>query len=288
MGVELKGVSIGAADGAVVVELEDEAGLRGAGDAADDAAGAPVDLGRFGRVEVELRARLQGALDDGLDSDSRLAGLAQPLARAAEVALLGLLAARRAASLAALLGASAARRVALHARVRKAVDAVAALKAGASRLEVVAREAESLASLDYQLARLRARIGPEPGLVLDAAGAWSADEAARALEKLAPHGVSFVVDPGGPMAGREGGPRVLLRDPGPVLLHGVDGVVVRPAAEGLLAARRRALAARASGLVVLVDAAGPKRSRAAALALAAALGDGCVGASVGEVAALGA
>jgi L-alanine-DL-glutamate epimerase-like enolase superfamily enzyme len=48
---------------------------------------------------------------------------------------------------------------------------------------------------DARVAAVRAAVGPEPQLRLDANGAWNVDQAERALETLARHGLELVEEP---------------------------------------------------------------------------------------------
>ncbi len=165
-------VEVGLEGGAVVVVLTAPGGRRGEGDAAlDTASHGPLDLD-------DARRRVTAAM--GRDALDELPG---PLRAAAEGACLEL-------GLAPVDLTSAEDR---WARVASPLEALAAIEAGASGLEVDVGH-HSLAELDYLLARLRARLGPGPRLGIDARGAWDLHDTLRALPRLAAHAVAWVRD----------------------------------------------------------------------------------------------
>lgn len=232
-------------------------------DAAErDAAGAPC-----------ARAALDSALHD---LASQAAG--QPLA----------------AWLAAPDGGAPRTRVALCALVAApspeaaAAEAVRHRDAGFRCVKLKLGAAGALAQDLLRVAAVREALGPGCGLRLDANGAWSPEEAARALAALAAFDIELVEQPVAAAdvealaALRAASPIRVAADEsaaspaalGQVLAHrAADVVVLKPAAlGGVRAARRLAARARAAGcelfVTTLLDGA---VSRAAALALAVSL-----------------
>jgi len=148
-------------------------------------------------------------------------------------------------------------------------------------------------ALEADLARVRAAraaLGPTVALRLDANGAWSESEAARALERLAEFGIDYIeqpLPPGDlaalarlrasrivPIAADEGASS--LEDVEELLAaQAVDVLVLKPAVlGGLLAVRRAAHAAAAAGVrAVLTSALEGSIAVVAAAQLAGALPD---------------
>jgi L-alanine-DL-glutamate epimerase-like enolase superfamily enzyme len=244
----------------------------------------------LGRDTDELETLLDAAGDTAPDA---------PVARAAlDCALHDLVAQAAGAPLAAWLatasGGAARTRVAASALVTSPVPAEAAVEAVRLRdagFRCLKLKLGAAGALERDLARIaavRAAIGHDCALRLDANGAWSAAEAARALAALGGLGVELVEQP---VASSEVEVLAALRANSPVriaadesaavardlarvlALRAADVVVLKPAAlGGLRAAWRLAARARAIGcelfVTTLLDGA---VSRAAALALAAAL-----------------
>lgn len=272
------------------VRLEDEAGRVGWGEAAPwPGFGAGTE-----RVAAALRALTGGAPSvdvPAADPPSLLAWAgphAVPEVRAAlECAALDLAAQRAGVALAALLWDSPAASVATHTQVTGPRDALVAASAGARALKIKLG-AGSVDDDVALVAAVRAAVGASVSLRLDANRAWSADDALRALERLAVFEPELVEEP--------------LADPDPCALAALrhetgvpialdetlgdeaalvaaldagalDVAVVKPSfVGGLTAARAMATRARAAGLgVVVTHALGSAVERAAALHLAAGL-----------------
>lgn len=288
--------------GALLV-LDGDDGRRGLGEATPVAGFGLEEAPRAREALAVLAAHVLGAEPDArdalLDDAARLAPGA-PCARAAlDTALHDLAAQQAGLPLAALLARSAGQP---HARARVAACALLAgttpaAAAGEARraaragfpcvkLKIgAAPPADDLA----RVAAVRAALGPDAGLRLDANGAWrSAGQALRALARLAVHAIELVEQPvpardvAALAAVRAGSPIPVAADEAAadpaglarVLAAGAaDVVVLKPSALGGLRATLRAAArAREAGCAVfvtsLLDGA---VARAAALACAAAL-----------------
>ena len=118
---------------------------------------------------------------------------APELVSGVEGALLDLLSQRAGQSLSAYV-APRAESVSVHKLVFDEDDAAQARRGGFETVKVKVG-AERIADDDERLRRIRAAIGPDVALRLDANGAWGRDEAARALERFEQHGLDFVEEP---------------------------------------------------------------------------------------------
>jgi len=285
----------------VLIELGAGSGLRGFGElcplpgwpgetlaAAERALAevAPVLL----RCELDARATL---LPDAAEALLALPALAAtPLARAAlETALLDLVARARGVRLAELLAGRARERVAVNAlvagdtasEVARAVEAARARGYATWKLKVGQGPLEADV---LRVASLRHSIGASARIRLDAGGAWSEAEAARALAALARFDLEYVeeplADPAGMAALRARTPVRLALEAGALdaaaleralAARAADVLVLKPAlVGGLRRAEELARRARAEGLAVVVTSfLDSALGVAAALQLAAAL-----------------
>lgn len=277
----------------VVAEADD--GTIGLGEAAplpawgtEDETAAFEALSRLGPLQLTADSgrSLPALAPAGLDAARWPAAHA-----AAEQALLDLLARRRGVSLAGLLAGAGATDSSVAVNALLGADAperAAALAREAVAAGYRALKLKAAATRDLTLncvAAVRAAVGRDIELRLDANGAWTEDEALATLLALAPFHLAYVEQPT-PAADLEGLARVAARSPVPVaadesahaaplasvLESGVKVLVLKPAAcGGLLAARRAIARARASGVqVVLASALDRGVATAGALHLAAA------------------
>lgn len=146
----------------------------------------------FGPGPAEVGAAL-ARLDVSAGITAALvAALPSPVAHGVEQALLDLLARLRGVPLAALLAEPHAAAVASHRLVRDAAEARAAVEAGAPALKIKVG-----GPLEGDVARLGAIRDAAPGapLRLDANGAWSRTEAARAVAALAAFAPQWIEQP---------------------------------------------------------------------------------------------
>jgi o-succinylbenzoate synthase len=219
-----------------------------------------------------------------------------PSARAAvDVALYDLVARVEGVSVAAMLARP------VRPRERVAVNALVY----AERPEIVAREASSAIALGYRtvklkvgalpleldearVAALRASVGTEPKIRLDANGGWKEIEAEQAIARFAPYRIELLEQP---VEARDlvGLARLTRASPIPIAAdealaggYAIDEILARGAASvlvlkpaalgGLRAAQRLAARAREAGMgVVVTSALDSAIGIAAALQLAAAL-----------------
>lgn len=285
-----------------LLALDTEDGHQGLGEATpiEGFGLEPVAASRdaLATLAEKVLGRDTAELDALLDAAEQGAAAA-PAARAALDGALHDLAAQEAglslaAWLAAAQGGAPRARVALSALLvsgppaEAAAEAVRFRDAGFRCVKLKLGGAAALARDLARVAAVRDALGAGCALRLDANGAWSAEEAARALAALAPFDVELVEQP---VAASEVEAMAALRRVSPVriaadesaaraealaqvlALRAADVVVLKPAAlGGLRAAARLAARARAAGcglfVTTLLDGA---VSRAAALALAASL-----------------
>lgn len=216
-----------------------------------------------------LRAALETAL---LDARARRAGL--PLARWLAVG------ARRGVPVNAVVTAPSIEAAASEAR--------AAVAAGFRTVKLKVGVAETEAAEVERVAAVRAAIGPEVRLRLDANGAWTAERAVRLLRRLVSEEIELVEQPV-PVGDLEGLAAVRRRAPVPVAadeavtgpeaarrileLEAADALVLKlPVAGGIAPAREIAELAAERGCAVIVTSAFEAGvGLAAALHLAASL-----------------
>lgn len=278
-----------------LLALHDEQGRRGHGDVAcwpGFGAGQAAAAARLAALPAEL-AHASFADLAAVEAWTQLEAASTPeVACALEVALLDLFAQRRGRSLAQLLAThvdpalTPRDSVRLQVLVHDADQAAAACEEGVTCFKLKV----SAADIDLPRARaLRAAIGPDATLRLDANGAWSAPaEALAELERfaeLSPEWVEQPLPPGDlvafaelrrqsplPLALDEGlrGPADLARA---LELEAADALVLKPSfLGGPIAALRLARRAHAAGLrVIATHALDSVVGRAAALALSACL-----------------
>lgn len=285
----------------VLLELCDDAGHRGVGEAAPLPGFHREDARRCGALLGAFAQRAPGAGDRPLAAwrDEAAARLGDaPAARfAAETALLDLAARRRGRPLAALLAPAPRRAVAVSALLsgsepadleRAAARAVAA---GHRAAKLKLRAGPSSPAWQEELARVaavRQGLGAGPGLRLDAGAAWGEEEALRAVDALVAFRPAWLEQPlppgrlpacarlrgrGVPLAADEDvtGPEAARRL---VAAGAADVLVLKPAVCGLAGGLVVAEIARRAGLgVVVTDFLDGAVGRAAALHLAAALGE---------------
>lgn len=242
--------------------------------------------GEVGRGESELERLLAGW------RDWTPAGRA--LRAALETALLDARARRAGLPLARWLSGEAKREVPVNAVVTAPTiaaaveEARAAVAAGFRTVKLKMGVAETEAAEVEQVAAVRAAIGPEVRLRLDANGAWPVERAVRLLRRLASYGIELVEQPV-PAGDLEGLAAVRRRAPVPVAadeavtgpeaarrileLEAADALVLKlPVAGGIAPAREIAELAAERGCAVIVTSAFEAGvGLAAALHLAASL-----------------
>ena len=183
------------------LEIEDDDGFRGRGEAAPL---EPYDGISAARARAALEA-YRGVLEGG---DASLAGgelidacraaddLPQALA-AVDIALWDRAGRRAGRPVARLLSDHVLDEVAVNAtigaadRATAAAGAAAAVRAGFRCVKLKVGIGDDAG----RVAAVRAALGPEPLLRLDANGAWSVEEAVKAIEVLAPAGLELVEEP---------------------------------------------------------------------------------------------
>ena len=182
----------------VEVTLIDGEGRRGRGEAAPLEPYDGVTLERVG-VALERYAAVVAYPPAGvllLDACRAADELPQALA-AIDLALWDLAGTRAGRPVCELLTERPATTVAVNATIgaedpaRAAAEAARAVRAGYGTVKVKVGIGDDLA----RVAAVRAAIGPEPGLRLDANGAWDVAQAERALDELAPYGLELVEEP---------------------------------------------------------------------------------------------
>jgi o-succinylbenzoate synthase len=287
----------------LLVRLEAETGEVGHGEASPLAGFA---LESLDRASEAVTAGLQALLGrDWPDLDAALEAVRShtvdaPSARAAlDVALHDLFARAQDRSVAALLcapgGAAARAEIPVNALIAatSAEDAARHARQATSRGFRALKLKVGLGDIDEDVRRataVRAAVGPEVELRLDANGAWDEAEALEALERLAPLDPAFVEQP---VPADDLGALARLREATPVPVaadesvrdeararailerKAADLLIVKPAAlGGLQPAQRIAESALAAGVgVVVTGMLDSALGTAAALHLAAALPD---------------
>jgi o-succinylbenzoate synthase len=249
----------------LAVRLRDLTGVVGLGEAAPlepydgvslDAVEAQVLDCREVFAEAEGREREEVA-----DACRRRCPLPQAMA-ALDMALWDLEGRRRGVSVAALLSDAPAKRVEVNATVTARDRAGAAAQAAEAVAEGFRCVKVKVGAEDDagRLAAVRAAVGPDVALRVDANGAWSVDEAVAALRALAPVGVELCEEPVHGVealravreAARELGVAVAMdetaREPGAVESGVADSVCLKVAAQGGISGVMAAAgAARAAG-----------------------------------------
>jgi L-alanine-DL-glutamate epimerase-like enolase superfamily enzyme len=265
------------------LRLVDEDGNEGLGEAALDPIATDVTTGALARLVREIAPALAAGR---LPEWSELAAEGEP-GRAAMAAVDGAVAAllaSRDAGGASPSGASERRRAAGASNDAATIPVVAAIQFGGP--DAGAEAAAHLVELGFQtlklragferatdqlvdrLRALRAAVGPEPRLRIDAAGAWDLDTATERIDAVEPFRIEFVEQPltawdvAGHAALRErvrvpialdesidseGSARAALAE------RAADLIVVKPARVGGLAATMRIVeAARTTGVSVVL------------------------------------
>lgn len=246
----------------LLVELVGPAGVVGRGEASplpgfspDTLEEAEAELRALAWPALDLRAPLAPQLRDAL------AAVRSPSARfAAETALLDLAGRQLGRSVAALLGREEPdRRVPLAALVDDAIEAATAVARGVRALKVkVGRD------LERDLARLctiRAAVGADVALRVDANRAFARDEAPAWLAALAALAPEYVEEPAPGFAGLSPSPVPLAADESllderrwPEIAAACRVVVLKPAAlGGLFCALELAARAAEAGLDVVIS-----------------------------------
>jgi L-alanine-DL-glutamate epimerase-like enolase superfamily enzyme len=182
------------------LEIEGEDGIVGRGEAAPL---APYDGVSTERARAALEAYRE-LLEDGtereggelLDACRAADDLPQALA-ALDLALWDRAGRRAGQPVAALLASEPLHAVAVNATIGAADRASAATAAAAARAAGFDCVKLKVGTGDDagRVAAVRAALGPEAQLRLDANGAWTPDEAVRAIETLAPAGLELVEEP---------------------------------------------------------------------------------------------
>jgi L-Ala-D/L-Glu epimerase len=290
-----------------LLRLVDDAGNEGLGEAALDPFAIDVTTGALARLIREIVPALAGS---NLPLWSELAAEGEP-GRAAmaaiEGAVLALMAAREAADQPAAVtgtpagtGPAAVSSVApvpvsatiAYAAPEAGADAAAqAIELGFGTLKLRAGFERTTDQLVDRLRAIRAAVGPEPRVRIDAGAAWDLDTATERIAALEPFRIEFVEQPlaawdiaghaalrervGVPIAldesvDSEGAARAALAD------GAADVLVVKPVRVGGLAATMRIAesASAAGALVVLGTYFETGVGIAAALRIAAAMRDG--------------
>jgi L-alanine-DL-glutamate epimerase-like enolase superfamily enzyme len=270
------------------VEIEGADGAIGGGEAAPL---EPYDGVSLERCEAALEAIAAMLRRDGdrlsggelIDACRAAADLPQALA-AIDQALWDRAGRRAGAPVAALLADDPLPAVAVNATIGasdRAGAADAAARAAAAGFRCVKLKV-GIGDDAGRVAAVRAAAGPQMALRLDANGAWSVDEAVRAIEMLAPAGLELVEEPvhgiEGVRAVRERVPvRVALDEsagePGALTARVADAICLKVARSGGIAALlAQASLVRATGAdAYLASTYDGPRGVAAALHAAAAL-----------------
>jgi o-succinylbenzoate synthase len=180
----------------VLVRLEDEDGFVGLGEAAPlaDYHGVNAEdvLDALEACRAILAAAPQDAThEDGLSEWRRMAVL--PAVAALDMALWDLEGRRRGQPLWQLLGARAAQPVEVNYTIAAADRAGAAAEAGAARAAGFrcVKLKVGLGDDAGRVAAVRAVLGPDIAIRLDANGAWTVEEAVATLRVLAPAGIEL-------------------------------------------------------------------------------------------------
>lgn len=183
------------------LEIEDGDGLRGRGEAAPLEAYDGVSTARALEALEAYRDVLEAggeglAGGELLDACRAVDDLPQALA-AIDIALWDRAGRRAGRPVARLLSDDVLDEVSVNAtigaadRAAAAAGAEAALRAGFRCVKLKVGIGDDAG----RVAAVRAALGPEPLLRLDANGAWSVEEAVRAIETLAPAGLELVEEP---------------------------------------------------------------------------------------------
>jgi L-alanine-DL-glutamate epimerase-like enolase superfamily enzyme len=184
----------------LILRVEDREGRIGWGEAAplEPYDGVSVDRCRAA-LEAHAAALRGGAITGGaalLDACREADPLPQSLA-AVDLALWSLAGIREGRPVAALLADAPLAHVPVNAtlgaedRTTAATRAAAAVAAGFDCIKLKAGTGDDAG----RLAAVRAAVGPEVALRLDANGAWDVETAVRSIEALAPVGLEFVEEP---------------------------------------------------------------------------------------------
>ena len=178
----------------LLLRLEDEDGVPGLGEASplEPYDGVPLEAARAALEDAAAVLRRGGGRDEAMAA----AGL-RVAAGAVDMALWDLAGHREGTPVAALLAGDPLTEVPVNATV-------AAEDAGTAAAAAARARAAGFACLKLKVgvgddarrvAAVRAAAGPETALRLDANGAWSVEEAERALAVLSPAGLELVEEP---------------------------------------------------------------------------------------------
>jgi L-alanine-DL-glutamate epimerase-like enolase superfamily enzyme len=273
----------------LVVRLRDADGTVGVGEAAPLEPYDGVALADVHAELASLRPRLAAADGASLQTLTELAraGCTLPQARSAlDLAAWDLEGRRTGRSVAGLLGAAATTTVAVNATIG-ASDPAAAARAAADAVRSGFRCVKVKAGTPDDAARIaavRAAVGPDVAVRIDANGAWGVAEAIAALRILAPLGIELCEEP---IHGVEALRQVRDRSPGiPIAMDetGATPAALTAGATDLVCLKL----ARCGGISGVLDVAEPVRKSGAELYLASTL-DGPTGiaAALHVAAALG-
>ena len=183
-----------------ILRLESDDGYIGYGDAASwPGFGSSLPTVRQAMENVFVKAQALSERDfRGLKDVSAFLAewLSLPVEamHAADLALLDLLAQRVRKSVAELLTAEPREVISVHALVSDAVSAKDMVKQGSRSLKMK-MGTQPLAEDVTRVGAVRAAVGRDVDLRLDANGAWSRDEALRAVSALAGFGVAWLEEP---------------------------------------------------------------------------------------------
>jgi o-succinylbenzoate synthase len=182
----------------LIVEVTGADGVTGRGEAAPLTAYDGVDLESV-RAALEAYRPILEATEDADEAIAACVGardLPQALA-AVDLALRDLDGRRTGTPVAQLLSPTPAATIEVNATIAArepgdaAQAAAAAVRAGYRTLKIKVGGGDDV----QRVAAVRAAAGPDVALRLDANGAWSVAEAARAIERLVPFGIEYVEEP---------------------------------------------------------------------------------------------
>jgi o-succinylbenzoate synthase len=186
----------------LLLRLSTDAGIVALGEASPHPALGPAAVREF---EETLERLAPGLLGADVDCLEELAPKLPPaLACALDTAVLDALARARGVSVARLLSERPSASVPVNAtiaaesEVQAAAQARAAREAGFRCVKLKVGMARSLEDERRRVAAVRAALGPEIALRLDANGAWDAETAVWAIRSLAEFGLELVEQPVSP------------------------------------------------------------------------------------------
>lgn len=287
------GVAVAARTG-LVVQVHGDDGRVGLGEVAPHPTAGDDTLRGAARAIATIQEALlsAGPIEVEFPLLDRLPVIPSAAARAGlEMACWDLAAQSAGTRVAEMLGSMVTESIPVNAVVDQQEPGAAATAARALAAEgfccIKLKVARDFAGDAARVAAVRAAIGPEVGIRLDANGIWTVDEAINVIPRLATHGIEYVEQPVREMADLARVRRTVetaiaadesVTDADSVrqlaAMEAADFVVVKPALLGLGSAAAVIRTARACGLkVVVTSALDTSIGIAAALHLAATLPD---------------